>query len=172
MNLIAQLEIELTYYNVAVQYVDYYTIGTPLHSDDTVSKLYCSLPINYWYIYICVCVYVCSVCGNTFARAGSDTRSVFLKQVWIQNFSSPWPVAIPRLKSALTFISYLERDRWIPTFPKCISAMWIAISLVLDFELWLRCPFPTTMTITSRVPIGSVLRRGSLHWQLPIFHTT
>ena len=39
-------------------------------------------------------------------------------------------------------------NTWIYTFPKCISAIWNANSLIQDFELVSPCPFPIMITIT------------------------
>ena len=79
----------------------------------------------WWYIYIYINIYT-----NPSARAGYDTRSILsrVKQVWIQNFSSPRLVASPRLKN-----------------PVCL-----AIQSRPGFELVSPFSFPTTITITPR----------------------
>ena len=76
---------------------------------------------------------------NPTARAGYDTRSVFKRSLTGLNseFPSPSLVALPRLKyqSALLFTHSRRENNWIHTFPKGISAMWNAISLV---QVWTR----------------------------------
>ena len=64
-------------------------------------------------------------------------------QVWIQSIPSPRLVASPRLKnqSALLFTHSWRENNWIHTFPKGISAMWNAISLVLDLNSCCRVHF-------------------------------
>ena len=71
------------------------------------------------------------------------TQGQFLsgvKQVWIQSFLSPRLVASPRLEnqSSLLFTHSWKENNWINTFPKGISAMWNAISLVQDLNSY-RC---------------------------------
>ena len=68
------------------------------------------------------------------------TQSQFLsgvQQVWIQSFPSPRPVASPRLKNPVC----PRENNWIHTFPKGISAMWNAISLVQDLNSCRRVHF-------------------------------
>ena len=54
-----------------------------------------------------------------------------------------------RTQSALLFTHSWRENNWIHTFPKDISAMGNAISLVQDLN---SSPFPTTITITPRAP--------------------
>ena len=68
---------------------------------------------------------------------GQDmTQGQFLsgvQQVWIQSFPSPRLVASPRLKNLVYPTIYPWRENnWIHTFPKGVSAIWNAISLVQD----------------------------------------
>ncbi len=58
------------------------------------------------------------------------TQGQFLSGVCIQSFPSPRLVA----QSALLFTYSWRENNWIHTFPKGISAMWNAISLVSDLR--------------------------------------
>ena len=66
-----------------------------------------------------------------------------VQQVWIQSCPSFRLVASPRLKnqSALLFIHSWRENNWIHTFPKGISAMWNAISVVQDLNSCCRVHF-------------------------------
>ena len=79
---------------------------------------------------------------NPSARAGYDTRSIF-KRSLIQSFPSPRLMAALRLKnqSVLLFTHSWRENNWIHTFPKGISAMWNANSLVQDLNSCRRVHF-------------------------------
>ena len=89
------------------------------------------------------------------ARAGYDSRSIFKRcnrfefGVFLLLDSLPQS----RLKNLVCpiFYPYLEENNWIHTFPKGISTMWNAISRCQDLNSS-PCSFPTTITITPRVP--------------------
>ena len=73
------------------------------------------------------------------------TQGQFLSGVYRFEFSFPSPrlVASPKLKSqsALLFTHSWRENNWIHTFPKGISAMWNAISLVQDLNSCRRVHF-------------------------------
>ena len=75
---------------------------------------------NFVSMHVCMntCTLVCIF--NPSARAGCDVRSIF--KVWTQNFPSPRPVAILKLKSqsALLFVYSWKENSWIHTFSKGI----------------------------------------------------
>ena len=87
--------------------------------------LFCSINI---YIFILGNCHI----QRKYARAGCDTR--------IQSFFSPRSVTMPRLKS-LVGSSSQERNSWMYTFSKGISAMWNANNLVQDLNSCYRVHF-------------------------------
>ena len=89
---------------------------------------------NYIYIYL----------PNPSIWAGYDTGSIFLKcSLTGLNFPSPRLVASsrPKNQSALLFTHSWRENNWIHTFPKGLSAMWNAISLVQDLNSCCRVHF-------------------------------
>ena len=67
---------------------------------------------------------------NTSAQAGYDTRSIFKRSL------TGW-----RNQSILLFTHSWRENNWIHTFPKGISAMWNAVSLVQDLNACRRVHF-------------------------------
>ena len=114
-----------------------------------------------WEIYIFVKKCIRSLSYLPTTPLGQDmTQGQFfsgVQQVWIQSFPSPRLVASPWLKnqSVLLFTHSWRENNWIHTFPKGISAMWNAISVVLDLnscrrvhkkQRWTACPSTDVLT--------------------------
>ena len=83
---------------------------------------------------------------NPSARVGYDTRSIFKPSLTGLNseFSFSYTSCFSKaeeLQSALLFTHSWRENNWIHTFPKSISAMWNAISLVQDLNSCRRVHF-------------------------------
>ena len=84
-------------------------------------------------IYIYIYIYIFT---NPSARTGYDTRSIF-KWSWTglnSEFSFSETKEDWRNQSALLFTYSWRENNWIHTFPRSISVMWKAISLVQDLN--------------------------------------
>ena len=130
MNVIARLEYELAYYDPAVHRL---TI-TPRGQPPNTKVVYCKL-LDHFSHRIPECSATMNLYLPTPPLGQNMTQGQFLTgvyQVWIQTFPSPRLVASPRMKNTVcpTLTHSGRENNWIHTFPKGISAMWNAISLV------------------------------------------
>ena len=58
-----------------------------------------------------------------------------------------------RTQSSLLFTHSWKENHWINTFPKGITAIWNANSIIQDLNSCRRVHFPTTITITLWAPL-------------------
>ena len=123
----------------------YPNIFLTIQNNYQILRIYIIVPfliIYFFYVYIIILFYVYIIILIHIYPTpplGQDmTQGQFLsgvQPVWIQSFPSSRLVASPRLKNLVCPTIYPWRENnWIHTFPKGISAMWNAISLVQDLN--------------------------------------